>query len=217
MAYINHQGGPVPTLSTLAESLWRWLLRRGLWCRARHLAGVLNVRADVASRWQDDRSEWRLSDEAWSQVQTAFGPHSTDLFASRRNALCLRYFSRWLDPEAAENDAFAHDWSKEDNAYAHPPYSLLGKVLTKVKQDKATITLVAPVWAAQSWFARLLDMSVEAPRLILCDRLCEPTRAGSLPIRQPRWATAVWRISGCCSKPAATLQELRQALFPAGQ
>ena len=132
------------------------------------------MRADVASRWQDDRSEWRLSDEAWSQVQTAFGPHSTDLFASRRNALCLRYFSRWLDPEAAENDAFAHDWSKEDNAYAHPPYSLLGKVLTKVKQDKATITLVAPVWAAQSWFARLLDMSVEAPRLILCDRPAPP-------------------------------------------
>ena len=48
---------------------------------------------DVASRWQDDRSE------AWTKVQKAFGPHSTNLFASRGNALCLRYFSRWLGGE----------------------------------------------------------------------------------------------------------------------
>lgn len=216
VAYINHQGGPTPALSALAESLWRWLLARGLWIFARHLAGVLNVRADRASRWKDDRSEWRLSQEAWHQVETTFGPHTCDLFASRRNALCLRFFSRFLDPDAAEFDAFAHDWATEENAYAHPPYCLLGKVLQKVRADRATITLVAPVWAAQSWFTQLLEMSTQAPRLLVASRLVEPTVAESRPCKQPQWATAVWRISGAAFKPAATIQELRTALWPSG-
>ena len=72
-------------LSALALRLWFWLLSQGLWLYCTHLAGVLNVRADRASRWRDDRSEWRLSQEAWLQIEDLHGPHSVDLFASRRN------------------------------------------------------------------------------------------------------------------------------------
>ena len=46
---------------------------------AEHLAGILNVRADRASRWRDDRQEWRLSEQAFELVERAFGPHTVDL------------------------------------------------------------------------------------------------------------------------------------------
>ena len=46
----RHQGGPTPALSVLAESLWRWLLARGLWIFARHLAhNVKYVETSFAS------------------------------------------------------------------------------------------------------------------------------------------------------------------------
>jgi hypothetical protein len=217
VAYVNHQGGSNPALSHLAERLWRYLLKRGWYVHARRLAGVLNVRADVASRWRDDRAEWRLSDEAWHQVEALHGSHSVDLFASRRNTLCERFFSRWLDPDASGNDAFDKDWSTELNPYAHPPYALLPRVLAQVRDQAATITLVAPVWAAQSWFPDLLELSVEPPRLLVCDTLVEPALPTKYAVRQPSWATAVWRISGSSSVAKASVTSLRKALWPDGQ
>ena len=216
VAYVQHQGGPTGALTTLAERLLKWTLRHGLWLHARHLAGILNVRADVASRWRDDRTEWRLADEAFAQVEAAFGPHSVDLFASRRNALCPRFFSRWLDPDAAEYDAFNQDWTAERNPYAHPPYAIMGKVLATVREQQATITLVAPVWAAQSWFADLMELSVAPPRIIVCDKLVQPVLPTRFPPRQPRWLTAIWRISGDASVDKASTATLRRALWPDG-
>ena len=56
VSYIQHQGGPIPTLSALAENLWFYLLEQGQWLVARHLAGVLNKRADYSSTGKRSRS-----------------------------------------------------------------------------------------------------------------------------------------------------------------
>ena len=215
IAYIQHQGGPQPVLSALALRLWFWLLANGLWLYCTHLAGVLNVRADKASRWRDDRSEWRLSQEAWLQVESLHGPHSVDLFASRRNTQCRRFYSRWLDPDAAACDALlpSRDWSNETNCYAHPPYALIPRVLDKVVQDECEITLVAPLWASQSWIVPLMELSVALPRVLTGEYLMEPVLESRHPPRQPQWATFVWRISGNTSAPKVPQEQLRTALF----
>ena len=214
VAYIRHQGGPLRTLSVLAEALWKWLLRRGCWIQVSHLAGILNVAADAASRWLDDRSEWRLSRQAFQQVQDRFGPHSIDLFASRRNTMLPRFFSRYLDPSAAAHDAFRQDWAVERNAYAHPPYILIPRILEKVRRDKATITLVAPLWAAQSWMVDLIELSVQLPQILVAKTLVEPAVPQRWVPTQPSWATCVWRISGSdlSSTPKTSLAELRTVL-----
>ena len=215
ISYIQHQGGPQPVLSALALKLWFWLLSQGLWLYCTHLAGVLNVRADRASRWRDDRSEWRLSQEAWLQIEDLHGPHSVDLFASRRNTQCRRFFSRYLDPDAAACDALlpARDWNEEHNCFAHPPYVLIPRVLDKVVQDACEITLVAPLWASQSWIVPLMELSVALPRVLTAEYLMEPVLASRHPPRQPQWATFVWRISGDTSAIKVPQQQLRTALF----
>ena len=125
ISMLNKQGGRTPKLSLIAERFWRWCLRRGLFHVCQHLPGVLNVTADRISRERGDRSEWRLSDEAWAEVERAFGPHTVDLFAARHNTLLPRYFSRFLDMEASAADALRQDWVAEGNPYAHPPFVLL--------------------------------------------------------------------------------------------
>ena len=215
IAYIRHQGGPKLELSAPAEKFWRWLLSIGSWTTATHLAGVLNVRADRASRWRDDRSEWRLSDRAFAEVERLYGPHTVDLFASRRNALLPRFFSRWLDPESAATDAMQRPWHLEGNPYGHPPIAMIPKIITKLKQERSEITLVAPLWPTQAWISDLMDLSVDVPHLLLCKNVLQSWTTSPSRSRQPGWSTVVWRLSGDASKTKVTRARLRRVLWPA--
>ena len=51
-------------------------------------------------------------------------------------------------------------------AYAFPPFSLIGRVLRKVEVDQATLLVVAPVWQGQPWFPKLLQLSIRNPILL---------------------------------------------------
>ena len=52
-------------------------------------------------------------------------------------------------------------------AYAFPPFSLLQKVLSKVRgSHNLELTLIAPFWPLCPWFADLLDLLVEVPVLL---------------------------------------------------
>ena len=125
-----------------------------------------------------------------------------------------RFFSRYLDPSAAAHDAFRQDWAVEKNAYAHPPYILIPRILEKVRRDKATITLVAPLWAAQSWMVDLIELSVQLPQILMAKTLVELAVPQRWVPTQPSWATCVWRISGSdlSSTPKTSLAELRTVL-----
>ena len=176
---------------------------------------MLNVWVDKASRWRDDRQEWRLSDEAFGKVEELFGPHTVDLFASRRNALLPRFFSRWLDPEAAATDALSRSWVLEGNPYAHPPIGLIAKILDKVREEKCELTLVAPVWASQAWITSLIDMSVSLPTVLLCQHLFEAPSSCLIDNDDVGWRTAVWRLSGDASRTKVCRSRLRNVLWPA--
>eukprot|EP01050_Picozoa_sp_SAG11_P008525 SAG11_NODE_757_length_7322_cov_32.976603_4_plen_690_part_00 len=229
LSYINKQGGPFPHLSRIAERLWRWCLSRGVLIFCRHLAGVLNTRADRASRHRGDRSEWRLKRKPFNAIEAQFGPHSVDLMASRTNHLLGRYFSRWGDPSAAAHDAFQQDWLLEDNCYCHPPFIMIPLVLRHLVKTGATITLVAPVWPSHFWITMLVEFSVEFPLLLPRD-LVEPASPAEMPathcarqsskvsfeVTQPKWRTAAWRL---CAAPLSSVVWPRQqwsAFFGSG-
>ena len=70
-------------------------------------------------------------------------------------------FTKTLKPALA----LLQDWSQL-KGYANPPWSLIGRVLSKVQMDKAHIVLVTPVWKTQPWYPLLLQMLVARPHLI---------------------------------------------------
>ena len=171
----------------------------------------------IISRDRGDRAEWRLSAAAWAEVERAFGPHTVDLFAARNNTLLPRCFSRFLDMEAAGEDAMQQEWGAEDNPHAHPPFVLLPQVLRKVREDRVPeLSIVAPVWPGQHWLPSLMEMSVKLPVLLLSDPLLTPHIASRWRPSQPRWSTAVWRISGIASRPKVALQAQWSSLWEHG-
>ena len=91
-----------------------------------------------------------------------------DLFASRLNHQVATFVSWKPEPEAQVVDAFSINW-QDIMFYAFPPFSVLGRVLSKIKEAQASGILVLPLWPTQPWFPVMLDLLVVHPLLIPLD------------------------------------------------
>lgn len=152
IAYINNQGGVVPTLNSLANDIWLWCKTRNLWITARHIPGVKNSLADFKSRNFNDNLEWSLRQDIYDDIVDKWGHPEVDLFASRINHKTKRYVSLEPDPNSIAVDAFAVNWSDLGLCYAFPPFNMIGKVLQKCAREKAQLVLIVPNWPTQHWF-----------------------------------------------------------------
>ena len=85
-----------------------------------------------------------------------------DLFASRLKCQLHPFVSWKPEPGAWAINAFSICWTNLI-FYAFSPFSILGRVLAKVQQVRATGILVAPFWSTQPWFPQLLEMLIEHP------------------------------------------------------
>ena len=82
-------------------------------------------------------------------------PITTDLFASRINNHYQRLFSWHNDLEAIAVDAFEQPWPNESLS-AFPPFSVIGKLIQKIRLEETELTLITPIWPTQHWFAVVL-------------------------------------------------------------
>jgi hypothetical protein len=199
LSYLRRHGGRSKSLSLLAEQIFDWCQNRPqpIFLNCVHLPGKLNTRADRVSRYYEDRSEYKLDPAVFRSLDQRWGRHSVDLFASRHNRQCRRYFSRRRDPQAAASDALLQNWATERNPYAHPPFSLLSRVLAQVeRQCVPEMTLVAPDWAA-SWLPDLRRLAVEPPVVLPhTATLIAPATPTPWKKSRPLWKTLAWRVSG---------------------
>ena len=62
-----------------------------------------------------------------------------------------KFVSYKPEPGAWATDAFFLNWHSLQ-FYAFPPFSIIGKVLAKIKQDEARGILIVPLWSTQPWF-----------------------------------------------------------------
>lgn len=154
--YINKMGGRMQTLNELFRQLWFWCKNRHMWLTACHLQGVENIEADRLSRSLNIDKEWKLNDDIFHLIDTFHGTHEVDLFASSCNYQIPRYFSYLPDSRAEAIDALTASW-KNLNVYCFPPFSLLGRVMQKVKLEKVDMILIAPVWRTQHWFPEIFE------------------------------------------------------------
>ena len=166
LAYINNQGGRKPGLNGLARQLWLWAEERQIWVSAVHVPGTQNIEADRASRkTYAHEMEWQLDASVFQAIVAHCGDIKVDLFASRTNAQCMQYVSWKPDPFAFAVDAFTIDWNTQ-GLYAFPPFSVIGRLLTKLAREGASLVAVFPLWPNQPWFPRALQMSTDYPRLL---------------------------------------------------
>lgn len=184
ISYINRMGGiKFPLLNEITKKIWQWCEERNLWIFASYISSKDNVEADRASRIVNIDTEWELSHEAFEIIVKKFGYPDIDLFASRINKKCARFFSWHKDPEALGIDAFTISWNLE-YFYAFPPFSLILKVLNKIKTEQACGIVVAPLWTAQPWFPLWKELIVEPPIIFESndDLLLSPCRSIQHPL-----------------------------------
>ncbi|XP_074107217.1 uncharacterized protein LOC141532667 [Cotesia typhae] len=152
MAYINRMGGVrFAGLHDLACDFWSWCEERRLWVHATYMSSKENCEADYSSRIDNTDTEWELADATFDEITKCFGTMEVDLFASRINSKCQLYCSWRRDPEAFAFDALTISWTQWF-FYAFPPFSLIARVIKKIRDDRAEGILVVPFWPTQNWF-----------------------------------------------------------------
>ena len=83
-----------------------------------------------------------------------------DLSASRLNAKLPLYVSRYPEPDAWAIDAFSFTWCNE-LFYIFPPFSLIPRILQKIKEDGSRVLLIALIWPTQAWWPNLINLIMD--------------------------------------------------------
>ena len=118
-------------------------------------------------------------------IESRWGPHTVDRFASKHNAKLNRFNSRFLDYNTEAVDAFTVDWQGENN-YLCPPVYLVPRVLRHAQECRCVGTLVVPEWPSAAFWPLLCvselefqSFVVDAMYLPLIDRLIVRGKAGA--------------------------------------
>jgi ribonuclease HI len=157
MSYINKFGGVRSEQNhKIASEIWEWCENRRIWLIATYLNTKQNIVADQASREVVDSNDFELDNISYNKLIKMFGQPEIDLFATSKSKKCPRFYSWFPDPESESVDAFLNEWNCF--FYAFPPFSLIGRVLKKIIDDKARGILVVPNWNAQPWYPLFMKM-----------------------------------------------------------
>lgn len=192
IAYVNRFGGRYKDLLSVATALLTSSWALGMELKAVHIPGVLNVISDELSRLKD-KSDWVLRRRAFRRLQQRFGAHTIDRFATRANRRLPRFNSRLPEPDSEAQDAMVQDWSK-DNNYCCPPFAMISRVLRLIETQRASTTLVAPVWLHATWWSKLARLCKGVMTLSQAD--FKAGRSGKVePWSNGAWTMAAFKIS----------------------
>ena len=112
-----------------------------------------NDKADYISRIVD-YDDWRIDPVIFVQLDTLWGPHTVDCFASFYNKQMERYFSRFWNPGTEAVDAFTVSWNDEVCWWV-PPLYLVSRVIKHAKACAAMGTLIVPAWRSAPFWPML--------------------------------------------------------------
>ena len=198
VSYLRKEGvARSPFLNALAQEILRLTESHSIRLLPQFIPGSLNVLADSLSRpHQLPHTEWSLHPEVFRSLSRLW-PVQIDLFATSANRQCCLFFSPFRDPLAAGTDAFLQCWDGLQ-AYAFPPWSILPKVLAKLRVSPGLkLTLIAPYWPQRPWFVDLLHLSLAPPVALPLRRdLLRLPQSRCLYQGLPRLRLHAWRLSG---------------------
>ena len=140
--------------------------------------------ADLESR-ELDPDDWEITDVAWSLIESAFGPHDWDRFASMENRRCQRYTAKRYQPECHWPQALSQPWEGRNN-YCCPPESMLLETLQHLRTSTAVATVVAPTYQGK-WWPLLQELLIDRRELPSVEVAFQQGRSGRV---EP------WRLLG---------------------
>ena len=198
VANINFQGGQSQQLTEVATLIWSEALKNNVTLTAKFLAGSLNIQADYLSR-RITNTDWMLNPAVFKYLDRLWGPHTIDRCASMNNRQMDLYNSMFYDPGTSGVDCLAQqDWGVHNN-FINPPFCLIPRILSVLKVQRATGTLIAPMWKSKHWYQTLVEMSIYPPIRIPHSNRAFISLGSDVvpePLKNRRWKMFAWRVSG---------------------
>ncbi|KAJ7379460.1 hypothetical protein OS493_015243 [Desmophyllum pertusum] len=160
------QASKTPALSHVMKSIFQLTLRFNLALTTSFVPSADNP-ADRPSRTLSD-IDCKLSSLAWKSVQLAYGPHSLDLLALPSNFQRdlhnrpLRFYAPFPNPGCPGVNVFAQTVSRLENAYAFPPFILLGPLLKFLSPQPCPLTIIAPDLRPRQYWWPILQHRVSS-------------------------------------------------------
>ena len=151
LSYVRKLGGRHKYLAQISDQVFHFLMTHHTVLLAYHLPGEMNTLADHESRKMRKihSADLKMNHKKFQMLEKIHDPHTMDAFSTRQNRQLKRFASWDPQPGATWTDALAHPWHGE-NLYCNPPFNMIGRVLQKVESEGTTITLIAPLWPAQT-------------------------------------------------------------------
>ena len=172
-----------------------------------HLPGVLNTRADEASRrWlrKHKRLEWPISG-TWLKTACAeleMEMPEIDAFATAANTKCPRFFSLHHDPLAEGTDAMAQPWAGR-RLLLNPPFAMFPKVVAKMHNDMPRQALVvAPEWPNTQWYQTLRSWASHS--VLVPPQAIDSGPNWSEALLNPAWRLRAMRVDAQASLSTST-------------
>lgn len=199
ISYVKHCGGIKSLeLNDLARDIWFWCIDRDIWISANYVPSCENI-ADAESRKFNENIEWMLNADIFKQLVEIWGIPDIDLFATRLNTQLALYSSWKPDPGCKFIDAFSESWC-DLYCYIFPPFSLLGRVVQKLRRDQAEGIVVVPMWPTQSWFSDLMQLVIDNPIILPMKNLLTLPQTDKVHPLQEKLKLIACRVSGKVSK-----------------
>ena len=137
--------------------------------------------------------------DVFAQIDSEWGPHAVDRFATANDKLLPRYNARAMGPGCEGVDALAQTdavW-RRDRSWCHPPWGLLAQLAAKLRDSGASATVVTPTWRSAPWYQEMLelcaDFRVEPARR---DLFLPGDKGSRTAVGSAGWSVTVFRIPG---------------------
>lgn len=152
---IIKSGSKKQDLQQIALSIHDVCNKEGIIIQPEWIKRTDNIKADKLSRTKDS-DDWQIDVNVFYHLDSVWGPHTIDRFATNLSSHCNRFNSRFWCPGTSGVDAFSQSWSNECN-WIVPPPGLILRVLKKMQKEKAIGTLVVPQWKSAPFWSELVS------------------------------------------------------------
>ena len=156
---IVQKGSTKPHLQELAFSIFSICAEFAINLDIVWIPRELNTKADYISNIVD-YDDWQTTFEFFNFLDSMWGPHTIDRFASVNNAKLDRFNSLFWYSTTEAVDAFSQNWNS-DNNWLVPPIYLACKTIKHLQFCKARGSLIVPKWPSAPFWTMLFgpDMS----------------------------------------------------------
>lgn len=138
-------GSSRPELQAIAVEIFEVCMSFDIAMEIEWLPRRQNDRADYLRRIVD-LDNWSLSAALFQLVDSRWGPHTVDRFASFYNAQVPRFNPRFRDLESEAVDTFTQDWSRNNDWLCPPVSFIIVRAVRHLIACKGLGSLIIPEW-----------------------------------------------------------------------